>query len=112
MPTQVIATAPASPQPPYEFINSKTLAQRWCLPESWVPEQVRTPSTDPIPISASPALGRGFLNIRLVSGSKRRSIVIRPSWAVELTLGRSMALAFRRQSNQLCSRFLGALVFT
>ena len=49
MPTQVIATAPASPQPPYEFINSKTLAQRWCLPESWIREQVRSRTIDPIP---------------------------------------------------------------
>jgi hypothetical protein len=33
----------------YEFINSKELATRWNLPESWVREQVRTRSTDPIP---------------------------------------------------------------
>ena len=33
----------------YEFINCGELAVRWCLPESWVREQVRTRSTDPIP---------------------------------------------------------------
>jgi hypothetical protein len=32
-----------------EFIDSKELAQRWCLPESWVRERVRTRSTDPLP---------------------------------------------------------------
>lgn len=33
----------------YEFIDSKELAARWNLPESWVREQVRTRSTDPTP---------------------------------------------------------------
>ena len=33
----------------YEFIDSEELALRWNLPESWVREQVRTRSTDPIP---------------------------------------------------------------
>jgi hypothetical protein len=33
----------------YEFINSGGLASRWCLPESWIREQVRTRSLDPIP---------------------------------------------------------------
>lgn len=33
----------------YEFIDSKELASRWNLPESWIREQVRTRSTDPIP---------------------------------------------------------------
>ena len=33
----------------YEFIDSKELALRWNLPESWVREQVRSRSTDPIP---------------------------------------------------------------
>ena len=32
-----------------EFIDSKELAQRWCLPESWVRERVRSRSTDPLP---------------------------------------------------------------
>jgi hypothetical protein len=33
----------------YEFINSKELASRWNLPESWVREQVRSRSADPLP---------------------------------------------------------------
>jgi len=33
----------------YEFIDSKELAARWGLPESWIREQVRSRSTDPIP---------------------------------------------------------------
>jgi hypothetical protein len=33
----------------YEFIDSKELALRWNLPESWVREQVRRRSPDPIP---------------------------------------------------------------
>jgi hypothetical protein len=33
----------------YEFIDSKQLALRWNLPESWVREQVRTRSADPLP---------------------------------------------------------------
>ena len=33
----------------YEFIDSKELAARWGLPESWVREQVRSRSIDPIP---------------------------------------------------------------
>ena len=33
----------------FEFINSERLAQRWCLPESWIREQVRSRSTDPLP---------------------------------------------------------------
>lgn len=33
----------------YEFIDSKELASRWNLPESWVREQVRSRSADPLP---------------------------------------------------------------
>src|SRR5215813_8686983 len=33
----------------YEFIDSKQIAVRWNLPESWIREQVRSRSTDPIP---------------------------------------------------------------
>jgi hypothetical protein len=33
----------------YEFIDSKGLALRWSLPESWVREQVRARSSDPLP---------------------------------------------------------------
>ncbi len=33
----------------YEFIDSKELASRWSLPESWIREQVRSRSTDKLP---------------------------------------------------------------
>jgi hypothetical protein len=33
----------------YEFIDGKELASRWSLPESWVREQVRSRSADPLP---------------------------------------------------------------
>jgi hypothetical protein len=33
----------------WEFIDSKELALRWNLPESWVREQVRRRSSDPLP---------------------------------------------------------------
>ena len=33
----------------YEFIDSKELGARWCLPESWIREQVRSRAKDPIP---------------------------------------------------------------
>jgi hypothetical protein len=33
----------------YEFIDSKELAARWGLPESWIREKVRSRSLDPIP---------------------------------------------------------------
>jgi hypothetical protein len=39
------STAPQT----YQFIDSKELALRLNLPESWVRERVRTRSTDPIP---------------------------------------------------------------
>jgi hypothetical protein len=32
----------------YEFIDSKELALRWNVPESWIREHVRARSTDPI----------------------------------------------------------------
>ena len=35
--------------PRYEFIDSKELAARWGLPSSWIREQVRSRSIDPIP---------------------------------------------------------------
>ncbi len=39
------STAPQT----YQFIDSKELALRLNLPESWVREQVRTPAPDPNP---------------------------------------------------------------
>lgn len=32
-----------------EFIDSKELARRWQLPETWIRDQVRTRATDPLP---------------------------------------------------------------
>jgi hypothetical protein len=33
----------------YELIDAAELAKRWSLPESWVREQTRTRSSDPLP---------------------------------------------------------------
>lgn len=33
----------------YEFIDSRELGKRWALPESWIREQVRSRSADPLP---------------------------------------------------------------
>ena len=33
----------------YEIIDSKELARRWSLPESWVRDQTRSRADDPIP---------------------------------------------------------------
>lgn len=35
--------------PSVEIIDSKELASRWRLPESWVRDRVRTRSDDPLP---------------------------------------------------------------
>jgi hypothetical protein len=35
--------------PQWEFIDSDELASRWALPASWIREQVRSRSSDPIP---------------------------------------------------------------
>jgi len=37
------------PQLTWEFIDSKELARRWSLPESWVRDQVRRRTADPLP---------------------------------------------------------------
>ncbi len=49
MAAHVVTTVPESFRPQYEFIDCKALAERWCLPESWVRDQVRSRSSDPIP---------------------------------------------------------------
>ncbi len=49
MDTRAITTAAAASSPRYEFIDSTELARRWCLPVSWIREQVRTRSADPLP---------------------------------------------------------------
>lgn len=33
----------------YEVIDASELAKRWSLPESWIREQTRTRSADPLP---------------------------------------------------------------
>jgi hypothetical protein len=33
----------------FEFIDSRELALRWALPESWIREQVRSRAADPLP---------------------------------------------------------------
>jgi hypothetical protein len=33
----------------YEVIDAAELAKRWSLPESWIREQTRTRSSDPLP---------------------------------------------------------------
>lgn len=49
MGTQALTTAQAPSALQYEYIDSQELAKRWCLPESWIREQVRTRTTDPVP---------------------------------------------------------------
>lgn len=36
-------------RPQFEFIDCPELAKRWRLPESWIREQVRKRSDDPLP---------------------------------------------------------------
>jgi hypothetical protein len=49
MGTQVSSIVSAAALPHYEYIDSPALAARWALPESWIRDQVRSRSTDPIP---------------------------------------------------------------
>jgi len=82
MANQAVATAEVDHCRHYEFINSKELASRWNLPESWIREQVRSRSTDPIPHVrfgkyvrfrwGSPEL-EGWAERRIVSGSNRKA---------------------------------------
>ena len=46
---EISAVALDERRPQYEFIDCEELARRWALPESWVREQVRSRSKDPIP---------------------------------------------------------------
>ena len=79
--TLAIMEAMASePRHQYEVIDSKELAVRWNLPESWIREQVRSRSTDTLPHLrfgkyvrfrwGSPEL-EGWAERRIVSSSKR-----------------------------------------
>ncbi len=52
-PATINETTPSQPAfssiATYEFIDSKELARRWCLPVSWIREQVRKRVVDPLP---------------------------------------------------------------
>jgi len=43
------ASGNAESRKSYEFVDSKGLASRWNLPESWIRDQVRARSADPLP---------------------------------------------------------------
>ena len=43
------AIADSKARQTYEFVDSRELALRWSLPESWIREQVRARSADPLP---------------------------------------------------------------
>lgn len=45
----IVAPISALSGPPIDIIDSKELAQRWRLPESWVRDRVRVRSDDPLP---------------------------------------------------------------
>jgi hypothetical protein len=48
METTINAAGQGPPIVQYEYIDSKELASRWALPESWIREQVRSRQTDPL----------------------------------------------------------------
>jgi hypothetical protein len=66
---------------PYEVIDSRELAARWCVPESWVRDYVRARADDPIPhvnfgkyvrfLWGSPDL-EDWVARRIVKGNNRR----------------------------------------
>jgi hypothetical protein len=47
--SDIAAPIPALSGPPIDIIDSKELARRWRLPESWVRDRVRVRSDDPLP---------------------------------------------------------------
>jgi hypothetical protein len=67
--------------PLYEFIDSRELATRWHVPESWVREYVRSRADDPLPhvnfgkyvrfLWGSPDL-EDWVARRIVKGNNRR----------------------------------------
>jgi len=69
-------------RPQYEFIDSKELGKRWALPESWIREQVRSRSADPLPHVrfgkyvrfrwCSPEL-EAWARRRIIDGSNRKA---------------------------------------
>jgi hypothetical protein len=81
MATQTTMAA-ASQRQQYEFIDCSELAARWCLPESWIRDQVRARATDTLPHIrfgkyvrfrwGSPELV-DWAERRIVSGSNRKA---------------------------------------
>jgi hypothetical protein len=69
-----------SGRPEYQFIDSRELAARWAVPETWIRERVRTRCEDPLPHVrfgkyvrfrwSSPEL-EGWAERRIVSASNR-----------------------------------------
>jgi hypothetical protein len=69
-----------SGRPEYQFIDSRELAARWAVPETWIRERVRTRCEDPLPHVrfgkyvrfrwGSPEL-EGWAERRIVSASNR-----------------------------------------
>ena len=67
-------------RPEYKFIDSRELAARWAVPETWIRERVRTRSEDPLPHVrlgkyvrfrwGSPEL-EGWAERRILGGSNR-----------------------------------------
>ena len=67
-------------RPEYKFIDSRELAARWAVPETWIRERVRTRSEDPLPHVrlgkyvrfrwGSPEL-EGWAERRIVGGGNR-----------------------------------------
>jgi hypothetical protein len=67
-------------RPEYEYIDSRELATRWAVPETWIRERVRTRCEDPLPHVrfgkyvrfrwGSPEL-EGWAERRIVGGSNR-----------------------------------------
>jgi len=46
---QMVSAAFVGAVPTFEYIDCRELARRWALPESWIREQVRSRSVDPLP---------------------------------------------------------------
>ena len=69
-------------RPQFEFIDCPELAKRWMLPESWIREQVRFRTSDPIPHVRFGKYVRfrwgsaeldGWAERRIISGSNRKA---------------------------------------
>jgi hypothetical protein len=75
-------TTEAAPRQQFEFIDCPDLAKRWKLPESWIREQVRSRTSDPIPHVRFGKYVRfrwgsaeldGWAERRIISGSNRKA---------------------------------------